>query len=71
MSLKADKFFDDKSHDTVEFIKNNAINGSIKITHQQIANHLGVTRESVSKNLKQLEKNGFLTLSRGKIFLEM
>lgn len=52
----------------IEFIKNNAINGSIKITHQQIANHLGVTRESVSKNLKQLEKNGFLTLSRGKIF---
>lgn len=53
----------------IEFINKNAINNSIKITHQQIANHLGVTRESVSKNLKQLEKNGFLTLSRGKICL--
>ncbi|ARR01380.1 Crp/Fnr family transcriptional regulator [Campylobacter porcelli] len=55
----------------VEFIRKNAINNGIKITHQQIANHLGVTRECVSKNLKQLEKNGFLTLSRGKIYLEM
>ncbi|MEE3744239.1 Crp/Fnr family transcriptional regulator [Campylobacter porcelli] len=55
----------------VEFIRKNAINNGIKITHQQIANHLGVTRECVSKNLKQLEKNGLLTLSRGKIYLEM
>lgn len=37
------------------------------ITHQQLAEELGTTREVVSRLLKQLEKKGFIGLSRNKI----
>lgn len=42
---------------------------SIYITHNEIAKEIGSSREVVSRKLKKLEKNGFLTLSRGKITL--
>jgi len=37
------------------------------VTHQQLAEELGTTREVVSRLLKQLEKKGFVSLSRSKI----
>lgn len=40
---------------------------TIKITHEKIANIIGVTRETVSRNLKKLEQQGYIKLSRGKI----
>jgi CRP/FNR family transcriptional regulator len=39
----------------------------ISITHQQVADSLGTAREVVSRLLKQLEKEGKISLSRNKI----
>ena len=39
------------------------------ITHQQLAEELGTTREVVSRLLKQMEKQELITLSRNKITL--
>jgi CRP/FNR family transcriptional regulator len=42
---------------------------TLHITHQEIANDLGSSREVISRLLKQLEKEGFIKLSRN--FLEI
>ncbi|WP_051420545.1 Crp/Fnr family transcriptional regulator [Helicobacter pametensis] len=39
----------------------------IRITHEEIANHFGSTREAISRILKEMEKNGEISLHRGKI----
>ena len=39
----------------------------LRISHQDIAKHLGTAREVVSRHLKRLEKAGFIELSRMKI----
>jgi CRP/FNR family transcriptional regulator len=39
------------------------------ITHQQLAEELGTTREVISRLLKQMEKQQLITLSRNKITL--
>jgi len=41
----------------------------LNITHMDIAHEMGTTREVVSRILKQMEQEGFLQLSRGKIKL--
>ncbi len=41
----------------------------IKITHQQLADELGTTREVVSRLVKQMENGGLVKLGRNKIFL--
>ena len=38
---------------------------TIRITHENIACIIGVTRETVSRNLKKLERKGYITLGRG------
>lgn len=40
---------------------------TLNITHQVLADLLGVTRQSVSEELEQLDSSGHLKLSRGKI----
>lgn len=42
---------------------------TIKASHQEIANDLNTSREVVSRLLKQMENNGMLKISRGKIQL--
>lgn len=42
---------------------------TIKITHEKIASIIGVTRETVSRNLKKLEQQGYIKLGRGVISL--
>jgi len=42
---------------------------NIKITHDKIAGILGVSRESISRNLKKLERAGEVNLGRGSITL--
>ncbi|CAM3800973.1 Crp/Fnr family transcriptional regulator [Mucilaginibacter galii] len=51
--------------------KKSAIYGSkdITITHQQLAEELGTTREVISRLLKQMEKRQMVTLSRNKVSL--
>lgn len=41
----------------------------INVTHQQMADELGITREATSRVLKQMEKSGIILLSRNKITL--
>lgn len=41
----------------------------ITITHQLLADDLGITREAVSRVLKQMENENLITLSRNKITL--
>jgi len=43
----------------------------INITHQQLAEELGTTREVVSRLLKQMEKQQMIVLSRNKIILNI
>jgi len=39
----------------------------LNITHQQLANELGTTREVISRSLKALEKQGCLKITRGQL----
>lgn len=41
----------------------------ISVTHQKIADELGISREATSRVLKQMEKEGEIQLSRNKITL--
>ena len=41
--------------------------GLVRATHQDIANEIGSAREVVSRNLKDLEREGILALGRGEI----
>ncbi|UOV00126.1 Crp/Fnr family transcriptional regulator [Chryseobacterium daecheongense] len=41
----------------------------LNVTHQQLADELGITREAVSRVLKQIENEGKIQLSRNKITL--
>ena len=41
----------------------------ISVTHQQLADELGITREATSRVLKQMEKENLVVLSRNKIEL--
>jgi CRP/FNR family transcriptional regulator len=41
----------------------------IPVTHQQLADELGITREAVSRVLKQMENEKLISLSRNKISL--
>ncbi|MGK7394464.1 MAG: Crp/Fnr family transcriptional regulator [Candidatus Cyclobacteriaceae bacterium M3_2C_046] len=54
----------------IKYLKKKSLNVTtreIMITHQEIANDLGTSREVVSRLLKQLEKRHMITLSRNKI----
>ncbi|WP_449397821.1 Crp/Fnr family transcriptional regulator [Chryseobacterium wanjuense] len=41
----------------------------LSVTHQKLADELGITREAVSRVLKQIETEGKIKLSRNKITL--
>lgn len=41
----------------------------LNVTHQQLADELGLSREAVSRVLKQMENDGLIVLSRNKISL--
>lgn len=51
------------------FLLQQAQNDCLQITHQDIAVNIGSAREVVSRRLKELEKQGVVRLSRGKIEL--
>ncbi len=42
-------------------------NGSVNITHEQLAREVGASRVAVSRILEQLERDGVIKLQRGKI----
>ena len=43
--------------------------GSLKITHEAVANHLGSHREVITRMLKYFQNEGMVKLSRGTIEL--
>ncbi|WP_310604527.1 Crp/Fnr family transcriptional regulator [Anaerosporobacter sp.] len=63
--LSFDKRLASYLHD--EMIKTN--NNSISTTHDEIAKELGSAREVVSRMLKYFQKEGYVTLERGKIII--
>ncbi|MDH5391832.1 MAG: Crp/Fnr family transcriptional regulator [Gammaproteobacteria bacterium] len=46
-----------------------SVNNSLSITHQQLANEIGTTREVVSRSLKTLEKKGYIKMNRGQLIM--
>ncbi|MFV9510125.1 Crp/Fnr family transcriptional regulator [Tepidibacillus sp. LV47] len=42
----------------------------LSLTHQELANFIGAARENVNRMMSQLEKNGILTMKRGKICIK-
>ena len=44
-------------------------NGSLKITHEKIANHLGTAREVVTRMLRYFQNEGMVRLTRGTVEL--
>lgn len=53
----------------MKFLEQNGAQNELKITHEQIANHLGSAREAVSRVLKELENKGAIKQKRGVITL--
>ncbi|TEY00921.1 Crp/Fnr family transcriptional regulator [Campylobacter sp. US33a] len=51
------------------FLKENSQNNKITLTHEEIANHLGSAREAISRILKEMEKQGEISLGRKEITL--
>lgn len=55
---------------STEMKKIKASEGVLKITHQEIANILGVRRETVSNCLRELEYRGFIEKQKGSIIVK-
>ncbi len=51
----------------LEKASHKASNDELTITHQELATELGSVREVVSRQMKNFERQGLITLSRGKI----
>ena len=51
----------------IGYLKDNAVNNELEITHQQLAGQLGTAREVISRLLKQMENENLISLERGKI----
>ena len=43
--------------------------GKVTATHQQLASELGTAREVISRQLKQFEKQGWISVQRGNVEL--
>jgi CRP/FNR family transcriptional regulator len=65
MSLVEDQRLARRVHDLVS--QDGTARGSVEITHAELAADLGTAREVVSRLLKEFERLGAITLSRGKI----
>ena len=54
----------------INFLEQNGACRGLKITHEQIANHLGSAREAVSRVLKEMQKQGRIEQKRGVVTLK-
>lgn len=59
--------FDSVEKRLVNFLLRESENLQIKITHEEIARHIGSVREVVSRNLKMFAKQGYIASKRGRI----
>ncbi|MCK9479887.1 MAG: Crp/Fnr family transcriptional regulator [Firmicutes bacterium] len=68
-SIEQILFMDFKKRLAVFLIDQSALDGTayVKMTHEEIANHIGSAREVVSRMLKKFENEGIVRLSRADI----
>lgn len=62
--------FKSLSYKFSQFALKNMQNNSLYITHQELSNHLGSTRESLTRLLKKLEKQGIVKNLRKEIKIQ-
>jgi CRP/FNR family transcriptional regulator len=67
IELLEDVLFRKMNERLEEYLRARAGKGSARITHQNIANDLGTSREVASRLLKDLERNGTVILERNRI----
>lgn len=67
MSCIEHLMFDSVEKRLCDFLVHDSKNGELKITHEEIAAHIGSAREVVSRMIKKFEKNGWITAKRGYI----
>ena len=60
--LVEDVHFEKLDERVLKWLRENAKNGVLRTTHEALANHLGSSREVMSRLLKTMEKNGVLKL---------
>lgn len=53
-----------------DYLLNHAEEDIVEITHQHLARELGTAREVISRLLKEFERHGEVSLSRGKIHIQ-
>lgn len=51
----------------IHYLKEKAVDLEVEVTHQQLASELGTAREVISRLLKQMERDKYISLERGKI----
>ncbi|MBT0881351.1 MULTISPECIES: helix-turn-helix domain-containing protein [unclassified Campylobacter] len=57
------------SNRVLKYIKDNANNNELKITHEELARVVGSSRESISRVLKELKNDNKILLKRGAIIV--
>lgn len=62
-----DALFTTLSEKIKNFLREHVIDGFVSCSHEEIANDIGSSRESVSRTLKEIEKKGEIKLLRKKI----
>lgn len=62
--------FKSLSYKFVNFALNNLQDNTLHVSHQELSNHLGTTRESITRLLKKLEQQGIIKTSRKKIYIQ-
>ena len=69
ISKRVAKLLLEKIHDLESADNDSLANNEINLTHEEIANQIGSSREVVSRTLKKMEASGELVLKRGAIFV--
>lgn len=69
MQFLEDFAFMPLSNRVLKYIKDNASNNELKITHEELARVVGSSRESISRVLKELKNDNKIVLKRGVIIV--
>lgn len=70
LDIVGDVAFKSLKERVLKFLANNAKNGVVHTSQENIANHIGSAREAVAKVLKELKNEGQIDTKRGEITLK-
>ena len=70
LDVVGDVAFKSLKERVLKFLANNAKNGVVQTSQENIANHIGSAREAVAKVLKELKNEGQIDTKRGLIMLK-